>query len=196
MKDNLKLAVVGCGGIGSYFIRNLSEMIKRDLSGFDKINPLAIDLYDYDLVEERNLNYQNFEVENLDKNKAEVLADRTGYKAIPEKIERAEQVAGYDFIVICADNNEVRNLIYEAGKPFIDLRANGKTIMAYLTQKDDPEYLELTKDNGQKGSCQRAEDIEDRHIQCGNRIIAEIGIQFLADYLRGEVKQKKLIITI
>ena len=196
MKDNLKIAVIGCGGIGSYFIRSLSEMVKRDLSGFSRINPMAIDLFDFDKVEEKNLLYQNFDIEDLDRNKAEVLADRTGYKAIAEKIDRAEQVAGYDLVVICADNNEVRKIIYEAGRPFIDLRANGKTILAYLTQKDDPEYLELTKDNGQKGSCQRAEDIEERHIQCGNRIVAEIGIQFLADYLRGEVKQKKLIITI
>ena len=194
--ENLKIAVVGCGGIGSFFIRSLSEMIKRDLSGFDKINPLAIDLYDYDIVEEKNLLYQNFDIEDLDRNKAEVLGERTGYKAIPEKIENSEQVAGYDFIVICADNNEVRNLIYEAGKPILDLRANGKTILAYLTQKDDMEYLKLTKDNGQKGGCQRTEDIEERHIQCGNRVVAEIGIQFLVDYLRGETKNKNTIITL
>jgi len=196
MKDNLKIAVIGCGGIGSYFIRSLSEMIKRDLIGLNRVNPMAIDIIDYDKVEEKNLLYQNFEIEDLDRNKAEVLADRTGYKAINIKIELAEQIAEYDFIIICADNNEVRKIIYEAGRPFLDLRASGKTIFAYLTQKDDIEYLELTKDNGQKGGCQRNEDIEERHIQCGNRIIAEIGIQFLADYLRGETKQKKLILTL
>ena len=195
MKIN-KLAIIGCGGIGSYLITSLSDLIKKDIAGLDEINVMGIDIFDYDLVEERNLNYQNFQIEDLDRNKAEVLADRTGYKARTEKIERAEQVVGYDLVVICADNNEVRKIIYEAGRPFIDLRANGKTIMAYLTQKDDPEYLELTKDNGQKGSCQRSEDIEERHIQCGNRIVAEIGCQFLADYLRGGVWQKKLILTI
>jgi molybdopterin/thiamine biosynthesis adenylyltransferase len=151
MKDNLKIAIIGCGGIGSYFIRSLSEMVKRDLSGFNRINCMAIDLFDYDKVEEKNLLYQNFDIEDLDRNKAEVLADRTGYKAIAEKIERAEQLTGYDLVVLAVDNNEVRNLIYEAGRPFLDLRTNGKTIFAYLTQKDDPEYLNLTKDNGQKG---------------------------------------------
>lgn len=201
MKDNLKIGIIGCGGIGSYFIRSLSELIKRDLSGFDRINVMGIDIIDYDKVEEKNLLYQNFDIEDLERNKAEVLADRIGYKAITEKIERAEQVAEYDFVVICADNNEVRNLMYEAERPFLDLRSNGKTIFAYLTSKEidekqNKEYLELTKDNGQKGSCQRNEDIEERHIQCGNRIVAEAGIQFLADYLRGETKQKKLIITL
>lgn len=196
MKDNLKIAVIGCGGIGSYFIRSLSEMIKRDLSGFDKINPMAIDIFDYDKVEEKNLLYQNFDIEDLDKNKAEILAEKTGYKAITEKIERAEQLAGYDLVVLAVDNNEARNLVYEAGKQFIDLRANGKTILAYLTQKDDPEYLALTKDNGKKGGCQREEDISERHIQCGNRVVAEIGIQFLADYMRGETTRKNLILTL
>ncbi len=196
MNSNYKICIVGCGGIGSYFIRSLSEMIKRDLAGLNKINVMGIDVIDYDKVEEKNLLYQNFDIEDLDRNKAEVLADRTGYKAITEKIERAEQLSGYDLIVICADNNEVRNLIYEAGRPFIDLRANGKTILAYLTKKEDKEYLELTKNDGKKGGCQRTEDIEERYIQCGNRIVAEIGLQFLADYLRGEVNQKKLIMAI
>jgi len=196
MKDNLKIAIIGCGGIGSYFIRSLSELIKRDLSGFDRINVMGIDIIDYDKVEEKNLLYQNFDIEDLDRNKAEVLADRIGYKAITEKVEQAEQIVNYDLIVICADNNKVRLLIYESGLPFLDLRANGKNIMAYLTQKEDREYLELTQENNQQGSCQREIDIEDRNIQVGNKVIAEIGCQFLADYLRGEIKQKKLIIRI
>ena len=193
---NLKIAIIGCGGIGSYFITSLSDLIKKDIAGFTKINPLAVDIIDFDLVEEKNLSYQKFDVEHLDMNKAEVLANLTGYKAIKFKVENVAQLRDYDFIVLCVDNNEVRNIVYESELPFLDLRANGKTIMIYLTQKEDKEYLELTKDEGKKGSCQRNEDIEERHIQCGNRVVAEIGCQFLADYLRGEVKQKKLIITI
>lgn len=193
---NLKIAIIGCGGIGSYFIRSLSEAIKKDIAGFTKINPLAVDLFDYDLVEEKNLSYQNFDVENLGDNKAKVLGEITGYQAKENKIESAEQLKEYNFIILAVDNNEVRNLVYNSSLPFLDLRANGKTIMAYLTQKSDIEYEELTKDDGNKGSCQREEDLEDRHIQMGNRIVAEIGLQFLVDYLRGEVEKKKLILTI
>lgn len=193
---NLKIIIIGCGGIGSYFVRSLSEIIKKDIAGFNKINPLAIDLIDFDIVENKNLTYQNFEIEHLGLNKAEVLADITGYKARVDKIISLDQISNYNFIILAVDNNEVRNVIYNSGIPFLDLRANGKTIMAYLTQKDDEEYLELTQDDGKKGGCQREEDIEERHIQFGNKIIAEIGIQFLADYLRGEIKRKKLIITL
>ena len=193
---NIKIAIIGCGGIGSYFVRCLCEVIKKDIAGFNKINPLAIDLFDYDLIEEKNLTYQNFDIEHLGLNKAKVLSDITGYRARADKIISLDQLSNYNFIILAVDNNKVRNIVYNSGIPFLDLRANGKTIMAYLTQKDDQEYLELTQDDGSKGGCQREDDIEERHIQFGNKIIAEIGIQFLADYLRGETKQKKLILTL
>ena len=197
--QNLKIGIIGCGGIGSYFITSLSDIIKKDIAGFTKINPMAIDLYDYDLVEEKNLAYQNYSFEDLDRNKAEVLSDRTGYKAIAKKIEKAEQLAEYDLIILAIDNNEARQIVYNSDKTFLDLRASGKTFMAYLTSKAldiGKEYLNLTEDTGEKGGCQREEDLEDRHIQFANRIIAEIGIQVLADYLRGEIETKKIIITL
>ena len=196
--NNLKVAIIGCGGIGSYFVRSLSEVIKKDISGFTKLNPMGIDLIDFDLVEEKNLSYQNFDIEHIGSLKAEVLEEQTGFKAIEEEISEIhiDDLNEYDLIVLCVDNNEVRQVVYNSGIKFLDLRASGKTFMAYLTEKGDKEYLDLTVDTGAKGGCQREEDLEDRHIQFGNRIIAEIGIQILADYLRGEIETKKIILTL
>jgi molybdopterin/thiamine biosynthesis adenylyltransferase len=193
MKDNLKIAIIGLNGIGSYFVRGLSELIKKDISGLDRINVMAIDLFDFDTIEEKNFSYTIYDIEHLCRNKAEVLAEMTGYKARAEKIERAEQLADYDLVILAVDNNEVRNLVYLAGRPFIDLRAKGKGIMVYLTQKEDTEYLELTKDTGEKGGCQYEKDIEDKTIELGNRIVAEIGLQYLVDYCRGKIEKKKHI---
>lgn len=195
-KDNLKIAVIGLNGIGTYFVRSLSELIKKDVSSLDRINPMAIDLYDYDIIEEKNFSYTIYDIEHLGRNKAEVLAEITGYKAIAEKIEKPEQLSGYDFIILCVDNNMTRQLVYNSGLPFLDLRAKGKGIMAYLTQKDDPEYLNLTKDTGEKGGCQYDRDIEDKTIELGNRIVAEIGLQFLIDYLRDNIEKKNTILMI
>jgi len=192
-KDNLKIGIIGCGGIGSYFIRGLSELIKKDISGLDRINIMGVDLIDDDMVEEKNLSYQNFDIEHLGRSKAEVLSELTGYKARAEKIEKAEQLVGYDLIILAVDNNEVRNIVYQSGKQFLDLRAKGKSIMAYLTQKDDLEYLEVTKDTGLKGGCQYGRDIEEKTIEFGNRIVAEIGLQYLVDYLRNKIVTKKYI---
>jgi molybdopterin/thiamine biosynthesis adenylyltransferase len=196
---NLKVAIIGCGGIGSYFIRSLSETIKRDIAGFNKINPLAIDLIDFDLVEEKNLSYQNFEIEHLGINKARALEFSTGYKAIKNKIDTVEQLDGYDFIILCVDNNKVRNLVYNTNIPFLDLRAKGSSVMAFLTQKEldtNNEYKDLTIDDGAKGGCQYEADLEDRDIEFGNRIIAEIGLQILKRYLKGEVEHKNYILMI
>jgi predicted dinucleotide-utilizing enzyme len=194
--DNLKIAIVGCGGIGSYFIRGLSELIKKDISGLDRVNVMGVDLFDNDIVEEKNLSYQNFDIEDLGRNKAEVMAERTGYKAIPEKIEIPEQVSGYDLVILAVDNNEVRNIVYQAGVKMIDLRAKGTGIMAYLTQSPDNDYLALTTDTGEKGGCQYGRDIEDKTIEFGNRVIAEIGLQYLVDYLREKIVTKNTILMI
>jgi molybdopterin/thiamine biosynthesis adenylyltransferase len=196
MKNNLKVAIIGLNGIGSYFVRGLSELIKKDVAGLEKINVMGIDLFDDDNIEEKNFAYTIYDIEHLGQNKAEVLADLTGYKARAEKIERAEQLAGYDLIILAVDNNEVRNLVYNTGIKFLDLRAKGKGIMAYLTEKDDEEYLKLTRDTGEKGGCQYDRDIENKTIELGNRIVAEIGLQFLVDYLRGEIKRKNTILMI
>jgi molybdopterin/thiamine biosynthesis adenylyltransferase len=196
---NLKIGIIGCGGIGSYFVRSLSEVIKKDIAGFNKINPMGIDLIDYDLVEEKNLSYQNFDIEHLGKNKAEVLADITGYKAIAKPINSVEQLKDYDLVILAVDNNKVRNLVYDSNIPFLDLRAKGSSIMAFLTQKEldtKKEYVNLTEDDGTKGGCQYDTDIEERDIEFGNKIVAEIGLQILKRYLKGEIKHKNYILLI
>jgi len=196
---NLKVAIIGCGGIGSYFVRSLSEIIKKDVAGFGKINPMGIDLIDFDLVEEKNLSYQNFDVEHLGLNKAEVLAEITGYKGIKEEVNNVAQLREYDFIILCVDNNKVRNIVYNSEIPFLDLRAKGTGIMVFLTSKEEDriqEYLNLTEDTGEKGGCQYENDVESRDIEFGNRIVAEIGLQILKRYLKGEIKHKNYILMI
>jgi hypothetical protein len=192
-RNNLKIAIIGLNGIGSYFVRGLSELIKKDISGLDKINVMGIDLFDFDTIEEKNFAYTIYDIEHLGRNKAEVLAELTGYKARAEKIEKVEQLEEYDLIVLAVDNNEVRNIVYQTEKPFLDLRAKGKGIMVYLTQKEDIEYIRLTENTGKKGGCQYEQDIEDKTIELGNRIVAEIGLQYLVDYLRGKIENKKHI---
>jgi hypothetical protein len=196
MKDNLKIAVIGLNGIGSYFVRGLSELIKKDVAGLDRINVMGIDLFDFDTIEEKNFSYTIYDIEHIGRNKAEVMAEMTGYKARAEKIERAEQLAEYDLVIMAVDNNEVRKIVYEAGRPFIDLRAKGKAVMVYLTQKDDIEYLNLTKDTGEKGGCQYDRDIEEKTIELGNRVVAELGLQYLIDYCRGKIEKKNTILMI
>ena len=73
--EKYKIAIVGCGGIGSYLARNL-----KDLDNVGQLNntgrEVIITLFDDDTVDVKNLPYQDYEDYELTDNKAETLGDR------------------------------------------------------------------------------------------------------------------------
>lgn len=197
----MKLAVVGLSGIGSYFVRGLSESLRKDIQGFDKLEPLQIDIIDEDIVEEKNLAYTIYDVEHIGLKKAEILSDLYGYKANVKTIKTKSDLSNYDFVVLCVDNNTARRLVYTTEIPFLDLRAKGRGLAVFLvgdyTNKVAKNYLNMTQDTEQKsGSCQFARDIEDKNIQFGNRAVANIGLQVFKDYLNDGLLEKQLILSI
>ena len=68
LRQKLNIHVIGAGGTGGYCV----EYLVRLLAGGDH----KIHVYDGDRVELKNLKRQNFQVCDLDKNKAEVLCAR------------------------------------------------------------------------------------------------------------------------
>ena len=197
----MKLAVIGLSGIGSYFVRGLSECLRKDIKGFNKLEPLHIDIIDDDIVEEKNLAYTLYDVEHIDEKKAEILSDLYGYKAIVKRINTKEELNKYDFIILCVDNNTARQLVYSSNIPFLDMRAKGKGIAIFLvgdyTGEVANNYLNLTQDTQEKpSSCQYARDLEDKNIQMGNRAVANIGLQVFKDYLTDGLLEKQVILNI
>ena len=76
MRD-AKILIVGAGGIGSwlcYFLYNL-ENHKQ----FGRNNTINIVVADPDTVEEKNLSYQNFDMEDITDNKAKVMEAKYGF---------------------------------------------------------------------------------------------------------------------
>ena len=63
-----RLAIVGCGGIGSNFFRYFLDV----LDVFEKKEMIYIKLFDADIVEEKNIirSNQNFQIEDIMSNKA------------------------------------------------------------------------------------------------------------------------------
>ena len=57
-----KVMIIGTGGIGSFLIPLL-----------DRVGLYDIDAFDSDIVEEKNLSYQNFEKSDVGKKKVESL---------------------------------------------------------------------------------------------------------------------------
>jgi len=177
-----KIAIIGCGGINSWFIHHLTEMLKT----FDYNETILITLYDKDLVEEKNIlrNVQNFQVEDLMMEKAECLGKRYNVmfetKFITE--ENIKELLGFDDIILGVDNHKVRKLIYEFAlkndKYVLDMRAQGTQIAFFvLDHKKDMKYYNEKFFNNeevmeQKGSCQLQNDVENDHIENGNKIIS------------------------
>ena len=193
----MKVLIIGCGGVGSWLIQEVGEAVKQE-----QIKPtIRFDIADNDIVELKQIAYQNFMLKDIGKNKAVALAERYKEDAfirpIKERILKREQLDGYDLVICCADNTLVRELLFkycnENNKDYIDLRAEGRYIMAFQKSnlKTDLATLDLT--DRVNGSCQKDEDIEKGWVQKGNKIVAMIGIQMLLNYLRGEKNNKILI---
>tara|TARA_R110000824_G_scaffold372145_2_gene562232 strand:+ start:3614 stop:4168 length:555 start_codon:yes stop_codon:yes gene_type:complete len=155
-----KILIIGAGGIGSYLI----PLLQR--TGLYEITA-----YDPDKVEKKNLTYQNFKDGDESEHKVSVMKRRFKIQTTqPFPILTASQLEGYDLVVCCADNLDVRRLLYRDGKQWLDLRAQGRNC-AYISFRSNPEMYD-TLLSGPKGSfsCQgdewdgKAEGIHFSHI--------------------------------
>jgi molybdopterin/thiamine biosynthesis adenylyltransferase len=202
-----KVALVGCGGINSWTIKNIKEMY-NDM-GFED---LYTTLIDDDVVEEKNLvsQNQNFQIDDIFSKKAEVLGKRYGVSYVLSFITEQniqKELQFFDIIILGVDNHKTRKLVYEFclknNKQMIDLKAQGTQIgyvileqskgLAYYNNKyfSNAEIMEY------KGSCQMKSDITNNHIENGNKIISFLGVYaLLLKILRNEnidMKEYKMV---
>lgn len=192
-----KVAVIGAGGINSWVIKHLHDVVKI----FDKDEMIYVKLFDKDEVEEKNLKRvnQNFEIEDLMQQKAVTLGKRFGFDFEVTFIEEdsLSKLEQFDDIIMGVDNHKTRRMIYkyciEKQKYLLDLRAQGTQMSFYILDTNKTiEYYDKKMFNNEKvmdkkGSCQLQVDIENDHIENGNKIIAFFavyGIYF--KHLRGE----------
>ena len=199
-----KILIIGVGGIGSYLAPILH-----------KTGLYEITIADPDDVEEKNLSYQNFEVNALDLNKVSALKNKTkcynhyndiGIRlGIQFPILTRKQIEGYDLVICCADNLDVRKLLYaegfqeDCGNKWLDLRAQGRNgaLISYLT---DPKFSEtfLTGPEG-SFSCQG-----ENFNESGNKevlhfthvAIAGYGAQWIQRWFNEEKVADKIIINV
>jgi len=181
-----KIAVIGCGGINSWVAKHLFDVTKL----FDKEELIYVRLFDNDEVEEKNLLRvnQNFEVEDLMKQKAEVLSKKYKFDFTNTFINESnlDLLSNFDDIILGVDNNKTRRLVYDYSitnkKYLLDLRAQG-TQMAFIVvdgtrdmEHYDTKYFANKEIMERKGSCQLTHDVENDNIQNANKIIAFWGI--------------------
>lgn len=192
-----EILIVGAGGIGSYAVEYIYKLIMNG-----QMANLSFTIVDDDIVEEKNVKYQNYRKEDILKSKVKVLDKR--YKMFGEnkRIETEKDLERYDAFIIAVDNSKTRRLIYEycynKKKFFLDLRAEGRQIAIITSDLPKAEALDsLPKQEIQNGSCQLKYEFEEKKwIQQGNIVVAAFGSQVLLNKLRGEKYNPKLIIRI
>lgn len=183
--------VIGCGGNGSWLLRHIHRLIKKDQI------PQAVEftLYDDDNVEKKNLLYQDFEMKDVLDNKAQVMANRYDMVAKGKRVKDAKEFEPFDIVIAAVDNPDLRELLYRymdknPEKYWIDVRAEGRAVSIYTRHKNNTlaKLLEsLPKDRKNAStSCQLAYELDSGIIQMGNQIAAVITAQLLLNHLRGE----------
>ena len=161
-----KIMIIGAGGIGSFLV-----------SFLDRIGLYDITIYDDDLVENKNLTYQNYGLIDVGDKKVDAIVRKSSnVTGEPYFVLVKEQLANYDLVVCCADNLAVRRLLYKEGhgedieNKWLDLRSQGRNA-ALISYKTDPTLMDSMLE-GPDGSfsCQgtdwegEAEGIDAMHI--------------------------------
>jgi len=184
------ILIIGAGGIGSWLLSRLSR-----LAQYNQIKDVEITIYDSDVVEEKNLPYQNFEELDITDPKVYAVEPLSEMPLIRrfEKIETEDQLKSYDVIICAVDNSKTRELVFRFCNKnkqtyFIDLRAEGTAVWAITSDSGwSLEQLLNTLSKEEKStSCQLDYELNNGIIQLGNIIIADIGAQLLLNYLRGK----------
>ena len=152
--NSRNLLLVGAGGIGTQLTELLVPALRRiNLQG-------TITLMDADVVEATNLGHQRYTQEDIGEAKVGAIAKRLDdessplrVKAIVENLRTAEQLEGYDFVVVCVDRPEPRRLVHQLSVPWLDLRCSGDGHVA-LSSQSLPALVERMTPDHEPASCQ------------------------------------------
>jgi hypothetical protein len=176
-RNSRKILIIGAGGIGSYLIDIL-----------DRTGLYEMTVADPDRYENKNIPYQNFDDKFVEENKAKAMAQTyLNVSSIAYPILTAKQLEGYDLVICCADNLDVRRLLYRDGDKWLDLRAQGRNC-AYITHRADKQMYD-TLLAGPEGSfsCQGNEwDGENEGLHFSHVIAAGMGAEWIHRYFAGD----------
>lgn len=192
-KNKRNVMIIGVGGIGSY----LAPLLKR-------VGTYSMFLADPDIVEEKNLLYQNFDKVNVGEKKVNSLFMnghvRSDYRIRTDACLRKDKM---DLIICCADNLDIRRLLYRQGfqddakVKWLDLRAQGRNgaLISYLT---DPKFSDMFL-QGPEGSfsCQGEQDeITPESVHFTHVAVAGMAAQWIQRWFNGEEVKDKMVINI
>ena len=182
--------VAGAGGINSWFLRHIDQLIKKDqIPSF-----ASFTIFDGDDVEQKNVLYQDFELTDVLENKAKTLGNRYDMIAKAKFIKNPKDFDPFDTIVCGVDNKKFREMLFRyvathPDKYWIDMRSEGRAVTIYTKNKKNTlEHMltTLPKEDVEDTSCQLEYELSSGIVQLGNQISSIIGAQYLLNFIRGE----------
>lgn len=205
-----KIIVVGCGGTGSHYIKELGRL----LFGMEKRNKCDLILIDGDYVEEKNLVRQAFLPQDIGYNKAQVMSEilRQSYGIESEFYDKyidtpsdLDQLVEKDDMVIlvgCVDNHQCRKSMhgfyqsrqhciymdsaneYSVGEIVIGSKIGGIEMYADRCEYF-PEILQTTEPKRSEESCEALNVSSPQHMLT-NQLAAWILLVNTAKFLQNE----------
>jgi hypothetical protein len=156
----MRVLIMGCGGIGSWLCQFVAFGIRNHTIDID------VAVADGDVVEAKNLLYSNFDVMDVGKNKAEALSERYGFKPIERDIQ-ADDLSGYNLVIIATDDGKSRKMVYESGVEWIDLRSKGRGYVVFAKGAKPQEEMVKTLDLERPRERAKREANRCREHHCG-----------------------------
>ena len=195
-----QVAVVGTGGIGSWLAYFL-----YDLDSHGQLNDVGFTFFDDDVVEEKNIRYQNFDIDDITDTKVESISARYGFIGEDRRVEDPKELKDYDCVVCAVDSKSFREKLFntfnieDEGPHWIDLRSEGRTFVFYTKHKantTDKMLKTLPSGDAEEGSCQLEWELSEGIVQQGNKIIASIGSQLILNWHRSENSPSTMVANI
>lgn len=194
MSTNKNITICGCGGIGSYLAQHVDRLL--ELKQINKTSKYTF--FDDDIVEHKNILYQNFEESDINDKKTTALSFKFFNISFKTKRLTYEDLTASNLIVLCADNNIIRREAYNNWKtngiPFIDARANGRAIGIFSSDTND--YLNTIDNSSESSSCQNPFQLINKEIEYGNVIIAAYLAQCLLNFERKQKLPNNFMVNI
>ena len=184
-KGRRRVMIIGAGGIGSYLIPLLDKTMVYDMTVMDPDN-----------VEKKNLTYQNFKEKENGMNKASVM--NWNYDSVkhfsPYPVLTEKQIKSFDLVICCADNLDVRKMLYNSNVKWLDLRSQGRNGALVSYDIDKNKIDTLLKGPEGSFSCQGDWNGEKEGIHFTHVAIAGMGAQWIQRWFNNEeVNEFKMI---
>ncbi len=199
IKDIKKIAIAGAGGIGSHLTERLFDFgVNRNQFAF---TDMEFTLFDDDNIEVKNLLHQNFQEQDLGKQKVDVMA--TKFAVTPQnRFMTKKDFENFDLIFSCVDSMVFRAELYKWSwkNPeqalWIDGRCEsrqGIILNSAIAQKTLEKFL---NDSQERKGCLLKYEKDNNIAHTLPVIVANSMVQVFLNVLRGDPVTNAIHISI